>query len=149
RLLYGLGALVGVLVVALALYRLGATPKGFGEQWLGRFIDKRVALSPDSADPWEAHLAALIRAIRLGFALLGIAVAFATVFWLLAWNEGCRRSKTQLHFAKVKPAVDVALTATLLQIGLWVLLVPALGLLALNRLAPAQVADNNPLFKRV
>jgi hypothetical protein len=163
-LLYFSGAAAALAGVGLAVYRLHISPDVFWTSPAGTFIHDRVPVRP-TGDAFEAQLAGLLCAIGGLFSLLAVLLWASTLIWALALWESRRKGKTDPEIKRPEPApappktltyldierpgLDAALGATMLQTGIWVLFAPVLGLLALSRLAPDQVAADNPLFTRV
>jgi hypothetical protein len=135
---------VGAGVAALAMYRLGWLPK---ELWPSKVIqwaeNLRSGPTPYPGPFWD-YLVALMLAANVFFLVLGCVIALAMVAWIVAHCEAIARSARG-----ARPAINVAFGATLLQIGLWVLLVPAFGSLVFSQLPRDVVAGKQALFARV
>jgi hypothetical protein len=153
-LLYRTVLVVGLLVAAMALCRVWRAPSAYEAGVCGRFIRKVMELKTDPFDTFESYLAALMFLIHFCYVAISVPLV-----GMLFWSWRCRRlargarprstAEPATTLARMEPAVWAAVCATLLQLGLWVLVVPAFGLLALNRFAPEQIAPGHTLFDAV
>jgi hypothetical protein len=139
-LLHFFGAVAGFAFAAFAIYRLHTGPMHYEFSPLGREILDHVPTA-NRADALETHLSALIFAIRCCLTLLAGAVTLAAIAWLAGRLESAARK-----FDRAGPALDAAFGSTLLQIGGWIVLAPALCLIALDRVAPEHLQAEAPLF---
>jgi hypothetical protein len=106
---------------------------------LGDVVVARIATRGFSED-----LEVLLRVLGGLFLAVGVLTIVAFLTWLLARGESGRRKLVHL-----RPALDAALAANLLQVGLWLIVVPILGIVMLNTWAPEIVSGRDPLFDDV
>ncbi len=143
RLLLVWFTLVGIGMAAWATSRLFLPLEMAWHRPLEQFVLQHLHLEGKDVNAFALHLAVLLSAIHVAFLVLGVVTMLALVIWMLAHGE------VWLRWRKfIEPALNAAFGAALLQIGIWVVLVPALGLVVLDRLFPDLPAED-PLFKGV
>jgi hypothetical protein len=150
-LLYRTLGIVSVVVAALAVCRLWRSPTVYETGPGGQFVRRFLGLSTDRFDPFETYLAFVMFVIRSCFVLLAVPLFWSVLVAANAWRLARRAKKrgSTGTIASMQSAVEAAVSAMMLQVGLWVVAVPAIGLLALNRFAPDQIAKDHPLFDGV
>jgi hypothetical protein len=86
--------------------------------------------------------------LETGLLVLGalfLAVGALTITSFLVWC-GARIEAAVRKLGGAGPALNAALAATLLQVGLWVVIVPAVGITMLKEWAPDTVSGKDPVF---
>lgn len=132
--------------VVLAFARTATGPPWPWETWLGTLIAERLSLQPAAlgTQPVSTHLAVLLGLLYAVFLVVGVLTALAFVSWMLAHLEARTKKLTQSA-----PALNAALATALLQIGLWVIVVPALGAVMLRQWSPGMLSGNDSVFGTV
>jgi hypothetical protein len=92
---------------------------------------------PEEYDLFLTYFTVLLRLMGIGFFLLGTAIVLALVPWLIAL---C------LHGDAQRRSLNAALGAVFIQVGLWALLVPALGMLACTSFYPEMLVRKDLPF---
>jgi hypothetical protein len=122
------------------------------DSWAGQFVTSRLSVEsvPEMApDRFFEYLAVLLCVTQAAYVVLAFVMALALVAWLAARRQAAEQARRAPRYPGDEgavPALDAAIGSSFLQIGLWVVIVPALGLLALSRLDP-DLRDS--LFSRV
>jgi hypothetical protein len=86
-----------------------------------------------------------LEAMLLVLGTLFLAVGALTIISFVTWC-GARVEAVLKQLGRAGPALNAALAATLLQVGLWVMVVPAIGIAMLKEWSPDAVSGKDPVF---
>ena len=125
------GVVLGLILLALRRRKKWRGHWAFVIEWIvlaaigdALFSLTLTSLAPAAlvARPFSMQLWAFLSALYTVFFLVGVLTMMAFLAWLLARGEAHIKSKRRFG-----PALDAALAATLLQVGLWVIVVPTVA----------------------
>ena len=133
--------ITGLAVLVLASW-LSLSPDTLWEGRAGRFLETR--FGPIRTDLASVYFAALVLLTQLLFALVAILVHLAALTWLCAVLANLGRKSR--HFV---PGLTAALGALMLQIGLWVLIIPALAIWGFYQFFPDPLSKERSPFEPV
>jgi len=155
RLLVPSGRLGGV-VLAAAAGLIGAGLLAFHKrlkwrgQWLAVVVWIIATAAGDAALIWSTGLSfsdnvsTLLRVLGVLFLVVAALTVCAFAVWLVARIQGPAKTSSFTG-----PALSAALTATLVQVGLWVIIVPMVGTAMLREWAPDLLTGKDPAFASV
>jgi hypothetical protein len=132
-----------VATMVMILLPEAASPEGLAATPAGERLEHLYANLVRTGDAFNILLAIFLAVVVTMFFVLGcLVLGFGFPTWL--WAMAAVRDR---EHPQARAAVTAAFATTMLQVGLWVLLVPLLGMAALLYMHPA--ASDNPLFSRV
>lgn len=150
------GILLSLLLLMRALRKRGSYPwslalvcavvLGVGVTLSGVFgsPDFRFPFTRAQSDVFAMHFEFLLAVGRWCFLAVGVFAVLAVAFWFLAVLSALGSH----YWRRYLPGLTIGLAATLLQLGFWVILVPALAFVVLRIFMPEQLAPGSA-FDRI
>jgi hypothetical protein len=138
------GVVLGALLLSLRYLLKWRGHWLFVIKWIVAAAAVDIIVVRIGADSFSENIEVWLRTLGGFFLAVGGLTIIAFLAWLVARVES--RRKNQSRFA---PALDAALAANLLQVGLWLIVVPILGIVLLRTWAPEIVSGKDPMFDGV
>jgi hypothetical protein len=138
------GVVLGGLLLTLRYLRKWSGHWVFVIKWIVAAAAVDVIVVRIGADSFSKNIDVWLRTLGMFFLAVGGLTIIAFLAWLVARVESRRK-----NLSRFAPALDAALAANLLQVGLWLIVVPILGIVLLRTWAPAIVSGQDPMFDGV